>query len=193
MVRVRQRERSANGEYYEEVAGDDEVTQIPVDSGPLPDQVQIANNDTVANPQFNGGNVPESVRFQDGLAMYLNGLVPSKEHAAVVAEMKQSTFIHRTLGRRSAADYGKSRRLLLEAEQKTLIWRCDILQRAGFPETVQDVRDLAQTLLRKRDPTGTVSPRWIDRYFYKQQPEVEARWSQQLDKIRVGMRINLMP
>jgi len=93
VVRVRQRERSANGEYYEEVAGD-EVMQIPVDSGHLPDQVQIANNDTVANPQFNGGNVPESVRFQDGLVMYLNGLVPSKEHAAVVAEMKQSTFIH---------------------------------------------------------------------------------------------------
>jgi hypothetical protein len=63
--------------------------------------------------------------------------------------------------RRSAADYGKSRRLPLEAEEKTLIWRCDILQRAGFPQTVQDVRDLAQTLIRKRDPTGTVSHRWI--------------------------------
>jgi hypothetical protein len=75
--------------------GGDEATQILVDSELLPDQVQIANNDTVANPQFNGGNIPEFVRFQDGLAMYLNGLVPSKEHATVVAEIKRSTFIHR--------------------------------------------------------------------------------------------------
>jgi hypothetical protein len=168
-----------------EESGGDEATRISVDSELLPDQVQIANNDTLANPQLNGGNVPEAIRFQDGLAMYLNGLVPSKGDAAVIAEMKRSTFVHRSLGRRSATDYGKSRRLLLEAEEKTLIWRCDLLQRAGFPQTVQDVRDLAQTLLRKRDPTGTVSPRWIDRYFYKQHPEVKARWSQQLDKIRV--------
>jgi len=166
-------------------AAGDKVTQIPVDSELLPDQVQIANNNTVANPQFNSGNIPEFVQFQEGLAMYLNSLVPSKEQSAVVAEMKRSTFIHRTLGRRSAADFGKSRRLLLEAEEKTLIWRCNILQRAGFPQTVKDVRDLAQTILRKRDPTGTISPQWIDRYFYKQHPEVKARWSQQLDKVRV--------
>jgi len=44
--------------------------QIPVDSGFLPGQVQIANNDTVANPQVNGRNIPEFVQFQDGLAMY---------------------------------------------------------------------------------------------------------------------------
>jgi len=72
---------------------------------------------------------PESVQFQDSLVMCLNGLAPSKEHAAVVAEVKRLQFIYRTLGRQSAADYGKSRRLLLEVEEKTLIWRCDILQR----------------------------------------------------------------
>lgn len=117
--------------------------------------------------------------------MYRSGLVPSKQEAAVISEMKVSTFVHRSLGRRSQADYGKSRRLLLEAEEKTLIWRCDILQRAGFAQNARDVRDLTEVLLRKRNPTATVSPRWIDRYFYKQNPEVKARWIQQLDKIRV--------
>jgi len=124
--------RVAAGGEVTRATGGDEATQVPVDRELLPDQVQIANNDTVANPQSNGGNIPEFDRSQDGLAIYLNGLAPSKENAAVVAEMKQSTFIHRTLGRRSAVDYGKLRRLVLEAKEETLLWRCDILQRAGF-------------------------------------------------------------
>jgi len=45
-------------------AGGDKVTRIPVGSDLLPDQVQIANNDTVANPQFKSGNMPEFFRFQ---------------------------------------------------------------------------------------------------------------------------------
>ena len=65
-----------------------------------------------------------------------------------------------------------------------MIWRCDILQRVGFPQSVKDVRDMAEQILRKRDPTGTVSPRWIDRFLYKHHPEVKARWSRQLDRIR---------
>lgn len=73
---------------------------------------------------------------------------------------------------------------MLEGEKETLIWRCEILQQAGFPQTLRDVRDMAQTILRKRVPAATISPRWIDRYFYNQHPETKVRWSQQLDRIR---------
>ena len=46
---------------------------------------------------------------------------------------------------------------------------------------MKDVRDM---ILRERDPTETVSPRWIDRFLYKHHLEVKARWSRQLDRIR---------
>jgi hypothetical protein len=115
--------------------------------------------------------------------MYREGIISTKSGAAVVAEMKETTFVYRTLGRRSAEDYHKSRRLLKEEEEEILIWRCDILQRAGFPQTVKDVTASAEQILQKRNPTATVSSRWIDRSFYKQHPEVKARWSQQLDRI----------
>ena len=46
-------------------------------------------------------------------------------------------------GRRSAEDYGKTRRLLTAEEESTLLWRCDILQRSGWSQTPEDVRILA--------------------------------------------------
>jgi len=72
--------------------------------------------------------------------------------AAVAAEMKESTPIHRTLGRQSAEDYHKSRRLLKEEEEEILTWRCDILHRAGFPQCVKNVTELAEEILQHRDP-----------------------------------------
>jgi len=51
--------------------------------------------------------------------MYRDGLVPKSE-AAVIAEMRESTFVHRK-------DFHKSRHLLKEEEVEILIWRCDIL------------------------------------------------------------------
>jgi len=66
-----------------------------------------------------GGIAPECVRFQDGLIMYRDGLVPKRE-AAVIAEMRESTFVHRK-------DFHKSRHLLKEEEVEVLIWRYDIL------------------------------------------------------------------
>jgi hypothetical protein len=69
------------------------------------------------------------------MQMYREHLVPRKKDAAACAEMKTSTFVHRSNGRRSAADYHKSRRLLTEEEEDVLVWRCEVLQRAGFAQT----------------------------------------------------------
>ena len=60
----------------------------------------------------------------------------------------------------------------------------DILQLTGPPLSVKDVTTLAEMILRKR----AISPRWSDRSFYKQHPEVKARWSQQLNRIRALQR-----
>lgn len=128
--------------------------------------------------------IPQSVRFQEAMEMYRSGRDPRKEDAAVVAEMRVSTFVHCSLGRRSAEDYSKSRRLLTAEEEEVIIWRCEILQRTGFPQTTQDVRRIAESVLQKRDPDGRVGPRWVDQSFYTHHPEIKARWSQQLDNIR---------
>ena len=152
-------------------------------TGTVPSSTQ-AIDEEVEQLLASGGSLPECVRFQEAFEMYREGIIPNKSGAAIVAEMKRTTFGYRTRGRRSAEDYHKSRRLLKEEEEQLLIWQCDILQRTGFPLSVKDVTSLAEMILRKREPTATISPRWIDRSFYKQHPEVKARWSQQLDRIR---------
>ena len=54
-----------------------------------------------------------------------------------------------------------------------------------FP-SLKDVGDMAEQILRKRDPTETVSPRWIDSFLYKHHSKVKARWDRQLDRIRAS-------
>jgi len=83
----------------------------------------------------------------------------------VVAEMKVSTLKHRTCGRRSAAEYEKARRLLLDEEDEILIWRCEILQRGGFPQSIRDVTAIAEEILRKSVPVATASLPWIATNF----------------------------
>ena len=84
-----------------------------------------------SNTIDNENSVPQAVRFQDAQAIYNQGQLETKKAAAGVAGVEASTFKHRTLGRRSAEDYDQTRRLLT-AEESILLWRCDILQRAGW-------------------------------------------------------------
>jgi len=55
-----------------------------------------------------------------------------------------STFVYRTLGRRAVEYYHKARRI---KEEEILIWRYDILQRTGFPQSFKDVTILAEKIL----------------------------------------------
>jgi len=80
--------------------------------------------------------VPEPIRFLNAFKTYKDKIIPTKKNAALVAEMKVSTFKHRTCGRLSAAEYGKTRRLLLDDKEEVLIWRCEILQCGGFPQSI---------------------------------------------------------
>lgn len=145
-------------------------------------ETRFPNGDHL-NP-FPNGVVPEPIRFLNAFEMYKDEIIPTKKDAAVVAEMKVSTFKHRTCGRRSAAEYGKSRRLLLDEEEEVLIWRCEILQRGGFPQSIGDVTAIAEEILRKHEPAATVSPRWVQRSLHQRRPDVRIRWSQQLNRIR---------
>ena len=126
----------------------------------------------------------QAVRFQDAQAMYYQGQLGRRKDAAVIAEMALSTFTHRVAGRRSAEDYGKTRRLLTAEEESILILRCDVLQRSGWSQTPEDVQILALETVQKRDPDAKVSKDWVRHSLYKHHPEIKLQWSQQLDRIR---------
>ena len=70
--------------------------------------------------------------------MYRERIAPWKKDATVCAEIKQSTFVHRSNGKQSTADYQKSRRLLIEED--VLAWRCEVLQRARSAQTPNGIR-----------------------------------------------------
>ena len=125
-----------------------------------------------------------SVHFQDAQAMYHQGQFGQRRDAAVIAQMATSTFTHRMAGRQSAEDYGKIRRLLMTEEESILLWRCEILQCSSWLQTPADVRALALEIVQKWDPNAEVGKDWIRNSLYKRYPEIKARWSQQLDRIR---------
>ena len=95
-----------------------------------------------------------------------------------------TTFVHRSNGRQLAADHQKSQQLLTEGEDDVLVWRCEVLQRAGFAQTPKDTTSVAEGILRKRVPDGTVGRRWVCQGFYKHRPEVKAHWSVQMGRVR---------
>ena len=75
--------------------------------------------------------------------------------------MAESTFRHRMAGRRSAEDYSKAQQLLTAEEESILLWRCEILQRAGWLQTPKDARILALEIVKKRDPDTKVGKDWV--------------------------------
>jgi len=119
-------------------------------------ETRFPNGDHL-NP-FRHGVVPEPIRFLNAFEMCGDEIIPTKKDAAVVAEMKVSAFKHRTCGRRSAVEYGKTRRLLLD-EEEILVWRSEILQCGGFPQSIRNVKATAEEILRKCEPAAAVGPR----------------------------------
>ena len=63
----------------------------------------------------------QAVHFQDAQVMYYQGQLERQRDAVGIAEMALSTVSHRMAGRRSAEDYGKTRRLLTAEEELILL------------------------------------------------------------------------
>ena len=145
----------------------------------------MSNTMNSENPQSeSAARVPQAIRFQDAQAMYNQRQLKTKKDATVIAEMKESTFRHRMAGRRSHEDYSITQRRLPAEEESIVLWRCEILQRAGWLQTPKDARILALEILQKRDPDAKIGEDWVRKSLYKRHPEIKARWSQQLDRIR---------
>lgn len=84
----------------EELAGGDRVMKTFGNSEfPANNQIATGDDNTISasgnsNSPFERENLPEYIRFQEGLQAYLRGGVPSKKGAAVIAMMAESTFVH---------------------------------------------------------------------------------------------------
>ena len=106
------------------------------------------------------------VRFQDAQAMSSQKQLGMRGDAAAIAEMPVSTFRHRMAGRRSAEDYGKTRRLLT-AEEESFCCGDETLQRSGWLQTPEDVRVLALEIVQRQNPD------WTRQSLHKCHPEIK--------------------
>ena len=111
----------------------------------------MSNTMNSENPQSeSAARVPLAIRFQDAQAMYNQRQIKTKKDVAVIAEMKESTFRRRMAGRRSHEDYSIIQQHLTVEEESIVLWRCEILPRAGWLQTPKDARILALEILQKR-------------------------------------------
>ena len=134
----------------------------------------------------------EAVRVQNAIEMYYESQrnldkskAMRKMDAAVIAELPVSTFNHRLAGRRSRAEASEASRRLTPREEELVIWRCDTLAKEGFPQPIKAVREIAQQILRKRQPEAVLGKQWVNKALYKKYPGLKSRWSRQLGKGRV--------
>ena len=141
-------------------------------------------SNTMNSENSQSESVPQAIRFQDAQAMCNQRRLKTEKDAAVIAEMKEPTPEHCMASRRSHEDYSITQRHLTAEEESIVLWRCDILQRAGWLQTPKDAQILALEILQKRDPDGEIGEDWVCKSLYKRHPEIKARWSQQLDRIR---------
>ena len=138
----------------------------------------------MSNTMNSENSASQAVRFQDAQVMFNQGQLETRGDTAVIAEMSASIFKHRMAGRRSAEGYGKTRRLLTAEKVPILPWRCDILQRSGWLQTLEDAPISAPEIAQKRDPDAKVGKDWIRNSLHKRHPEMKLRWNQQLDRVR---------
>ena len=137
----------------------------------------------MSNTMNSENSASQAVRFQDAQPMFNQGQLGTRGDVAAITEMSASISRHRTAGRGSAEDYGKTRRLLTAEEESTLPWRCDILQRSGWLQTPEGVPISAFEIVQKRDPDTKVGKNRIRNGLHKRHPEMKLRWSQQRDRV----------
>jgi len=111
------------------------------------------------------------------------GTAPSLTVAAGMVGAAPSTIMHRRKGRKNREEEGERRQKLWPEEERAVIDRCYFRCRLGFPPTVWQLREIATSVVRKRNPLETLG-KWWEEAFKKRHPEVKSRFSKQLDFIQ---------
>lgn len=104
--------------------------------------------------------VPERVREQMAIEMATNRVAPSLTAAAGRVGCAPSTVIHRRKGRKSRKEVEQVRQKLTPEEEDLVLERCYFRCRLGFPPTIWQWKEIAQSIVRKRSPTETLGQSW---------------------------------
>ena len=64
-----------------------------------------------------------------------------------------------------------------------VIKRCYFHYRLGFPPTIWQLREIATSVVQKRNPKAKLGQSW-ENSFKKRHPELKTRFSKQIDVIR---------
>ncbi|RPA90591.1 hypothetical protein L873DRAFT_1570083, partial [Choiromyces venosus 120613-1] len=117
---------------------------------------------------------------QMAIEMATTGMAPSLTIAAAMVGAAPSTVMHRQQGRKNREEEGQRRQKLLPEEERIVIERCYFRCRLGFPPTIWQLREIATSVVQKRNPDEVLGKRW-EAAFKKRHPEVRTRFSKQLD------------
>jgi hypothetical protein len=99
--------------------------------------------------------------------------------AADIYNVPESTLRHRRAGRLHRRDRPANTRKLTDLEENVILNRIINLVERGFPPRLEDIRDMADRLLRVRDATY-VGPRWPEN-FVRRQPALSTRFRRRID------------
>jgi len=137
--------------------------------------------------------IPTRVREQMAIEMAATQTAPSLTVAAAMVGAAPSTVMHRRQGRKNREEESQRRQKLLPEEERVVIERCYFRCRLGFPPTTWQLREIATSVVQKRNPEAKLGQSW-EKSFKKRHPEVKTRFSKQIDFIRNirGNDIDLM-
>ena len=127
--------------------------------------------------------VPERVQEQMAIEMAMNHIAPSLTAAAERVGCTPSTVMHRRKGRKSQKEVEQVRQKLTPEEEEQVLERCYFRCRLGFPPTIWQWKEIAHSIVRKRNPTEILGQSW-EKNFKKRHPEVKSRFCTQLDFVR---------
>ncbi|PUU73046.1 hypothetical protein B9Z19DRAFT_1069297 [Tuber borchii] len=107
------------------------------------------------------------------IEMAETGNAPSLTIAAVMVGAAPITIMYCRKGRRNREEEGQRRQKLLPEEERAVIDRCYFSCRLGFPSTIWQLREIATSVVQKRNPHEELGKRW-EEAFKKRHPELES-------------------
>ena len=108
----------------------------------------------------NEHQIPIRLREQMAIEMAATGTAPSLTTAAQMVGVAPTTVMHRLKGRKNKEEEGHGRQKLTPEEERAVVDRCYFCCRLEFPPTIWQFRQIATTVLQKRNPNEVLGKRW---------------------------------
>lgn len=114
---------------------------------------------------------------------YNASLKPAMRISAETYGIPWTTLRDRLNGAQNRQEAHKSRQLLSDHEELTIVRWCERMDDWGFPLRLSLVKEMAAYLVKKREIGRTLGKHWLDR-FLKRNPGIVSKFSARLDRQR---------